>query len=140
MKERFETQVMHWARTCFGDHDAFSPQQRTHRFLEEALELAQACGATRDDALQLVDYVFNRPIGEAPQEVGGVMLTLALVCYVQGIDMHEAGDTELARVWSKLETIRAKQAAKMKDSPLPGPTSSSDDLRRLEHQQWFCKL
>jgi NTP pyrophosphatase (non-canonical NTP hydrolase) len=122
MKERFETQVMHWARTCFGDHDAFSPQQRTHRFVEEALELAQACGVTRDDVLQLVDYVFSRPTGETAQEVGGVMVTLGLLCYVQGIDMHEAGDTELARVWTKIEAIRVKQAAKQPGSPLPGPT------------------
>jgi hypothetical protein len=34
--------------------------------------------------------------------------------------MHEAGDTELTRVWTKVEAIRAKQAAKPKHGPLPG--------------------
>ncbi|MGT2505727.1 hypothetical protein [Cupriavidus basilensis] len=33
--------------------------------------------------------------------------------------MHAAGETELARIWAKVEQIRAKQAAKPKHSPLP---------------------
>jgi hypothetical protein len=47
------------------------------------------------------------------------MVTLAALCLAQGIDMHECGETELARVWTKVENIRAKQAAKPKNSPLP---------------------
>ena len=39
-----------------------------HRFLEEALELVQACGATASEAHQLVDYVYGRPVGEPAQE------------------------------------------------------------------------
>lgn len=35
------------------------------------------------------------------------------------INMHEAGETELARIWTKVEKIRAKQAAKPKGSALP---------------------
>jgi len=33
--------------------------------------------------------------------------------------LHGHGETELARVWTKVEKIRAKQAAKPKHSPLP---------------------
>ena len=33
-----------------------------------------------------------------------------------------AADAELVRVWTKVEAIRAKQAAKPKHSPLPGPS------------------
>lgn len=47
------------------------------------------------------------------------MVTLAALCLASGPDMHEAGETELARVWTKIEAIRAKQAAKPKHSPLP---------------------
>ncbi|MCW2309902.1 hypothetical protein [Rhodobium gokarnense] len=36
--------------------------------------------------------------------------------------MTAAGDAELKRVWTKIDQIRAKQAAKPKHSPLPGPT------------------
>ncbi|WP_457817370.1 hypothetical protein, partial [Staphylococcus aureus] len=35
------------------------------------------------------------------------------------MDMHAAGETELARIWTKVDQIRAKQAAKPKHSPLP---------------------
>lgn len=98
---------------------AGDPVERNHRFVEEALELAQACGCSASEAHQLVDYVYGRPVGEKAQEVGGVMVTLAALCLAQGLDMHEAGEIELARIWTKVEAIRAKQAAKPKHSPLP---------------------
>jgi hypothetical protein len=104
---------------CFGAVIAADVQERNHRFLEEALELVQACGATASEAHQLVDYVYGRPVGDKHQEVGGVMVTLAALCLAQGMDMHEAGEAELARIWTKVEHIRAKQAAKPKHSPLP---------------------
>jgi hypothetical protein len=47
------------------------------------------------------------------------MVTLAALCLANGFDMH-AEETELARVWTKVEQIRAKQAAKPKHSPLSG--------------------
>ncbi len=47
------------------------------------------------------------------------MVTLAAHCLAHGVDMHEAGETELARIWTKVDTIRAKQAAKPKGSALP---------------------
>ena len=45
--------------------------------------------------------------------------TLAAYCLAHGLDMHSAGETELARVWTKVEAIRAKHAAKPKGSALP---------------------
>jgi len=104
---------------CFGEKIAGDTDERNHRFLEEALELVQACSCTAHEAHQLVDYVYGRPVGEKGQEVGGVMVTLAALCLAQGLDMHTAGETELARIWTKVEAIRAKQAAKPKYSPLP---------------------
>ncbi|MCK5020064.1 MAG: hypothetical protein KAS32_23625 [Candidatus Peribacteraceae bacterium] len=93
-------------------------EERNHRFLEEALELVQSCDCTRQEAHQLVDYVYGRPVGEKTQEVGGVMVTLAALCLAQELNMHEAGETELNRIWTKVEQIRAKQATKPKHSPL----------------------
>jgi hypothetical protein len=104
---------------CFGPEISADRVERNHRFLEEALELVQANGCTQDEAHQLVDYVYGRPQGEINQEVGGVMVTLAALCLANGINMHEGGETELARIWTKVEQIRAKQAAKPKHSPLP---------------------
>lgn len=115
----FQDRVQPWMMACFGAEISADHEERNHRFLEEALELVQACGATASEAHQLVDYVYGRPVGEKRQEVGGVMVTLAALCLANDMDMHAAGETELARIWTKVEQIRAKQAAKPKHSPLP---------------------
>lgn len=107
---------------CFGGEIAADKVERNHRFLEESLELVQAAGCTKDEALKLVEYVYGRPTGELHQEVGGVMVTLAALCKAQNIDMAIAGEVELSRCWQMIEKIRAKQAAKPKMSPLPGPS------------------
>ena len=115
----FQARVQPWMMTCFGVEISGDRTERNHRFVEEALELAQACGCTDSEAHQLVYYVWGRPVGHPHQEVGGVMVTLAALCLAYGMDMHQAGEDELARVWTKIDVIRAKQAAKPKHSPLP---------------------
>lgn len=115
----FQTRVHAWMLECFGETIAADHVERNHRFLEEVLELVQANGCTQSEAHQLVDYVYGRDQGDINQEVGGVMVTLAALCSAIGEDMSVAGETELARVWTKIEKIRAKQAAKPKHSPLP---------------------
>lgn len=115
----FQQRVHEWMLKCFGLEIAEDGIERNHRFLEEALELVQACGCTASEAHQLVDYTFGRPIGEKIQEVGGVVVTLAALCTAQRIDMTSAGEIELARIWTVIDKIRAKQAAKPKHSPLP---------------------
>lgn len=47
------------------------------------------------------------------------MVTLAALCLASNLDMHKAGEDELSRIWTKVEQIRAKQAAKPKFSVLP---------------------
>lgn len=115
----FQFRVHDWILECFGARIGADRIERNHRFIEEALELVQANGCTASEAHQLVDYVFSRPVGDPHQEVGGVMNTLAALCTASDIDMAQAGEDELARVWMKVEAIRAKQAAKPKHSPLP---------------------
>lgn len=115
-----QARVKPWLLECFGEAIAADRQERNHRFLEEALELVQANQCTASEAHQLVDYVYGRPVGEPSQEVGGVMVTLAALCLATEIDMHAAGETELGRIWTKVDQIRAKQAAKPAMSPLPG--------------------
>lgn len=116
----FQARVQPWLMQCFGEMIASDREERNHRFLEEALELVQALGATAAEAHQLVDYVFGRAVGEPGQEVGGVMVTLAALCLANGLDMHRLAETELARIWTKVDAIRAKQASKPQFGPLPG--------------------
>jgi hypothetical protein len=108
----FQQRVQPWMMACFGPEIAGDRTERNHRFLEEALELVQSCGATQEEARHLVDYVYGRPAGETAQEIGGVMVTLAALCLAHGFDMHEAGETELARIWTKVEQIRERQLTK----------------------------
>ncbi len=115
----YQQRVERWLDACFPPAVRSDRAERTHRFLEEALELAQANGCSRDDALALVEYVFGRPVGRPDQEVGGVMVTLAGLCSASGINMDDAGDRELERNWDRIETIRTKQQAKPHGSPLP---------------------
>ena len=119
-----QERVAPWMQACFGPEIAADAIERRHRFTEEALELLQAMGGTKHEATQLVDYVFGREKGEPHQEVGGVMITLAALCLATGLDMHRAGEDELARIWTKVDVIRAKQAAKPKHSVLPIPSST----------------
>lgn len=120
---RFQIRAFHWMQECFGFLDCTNVPMRRHRFLEEALELDQSAGGTKEEALQLVDYVYGRPVGESAQEIGGVMVTLAGVAEALHVDLDQAAEAELARVWQSIEKIRAKHAAKPQFGPLPGPAS-----------------
>ncbi|WP_249207064.1 hypothetical protein [Burkholderia cenocepacia] len=137
----FQQRVQPWMLACFGAKISADKLERNHRFFEEAGELVQACGMTREEAHALVDYTWSRPVGEPTQEVGGVMVTLAALCLANGLDMHAAGETELARinVPETVAKIRAKQAAKPKHSPLPeaprSPAMTAGAPEELPH--WF---
>jgi hypothetical protein len=122
IQHQYQARVMDWMDKCFGQDITNDPMERAFRFLEEALELAQAVGCTEADARGLVAYTYGRPVGEPEQEVGGVLVCLAALCGKFDFDMDELGERELARCWSKIDKIRAKHAAKPKDvrSALPG--------------------
>lgn len=111
-KDKFQYRVDEWLMDCFGYNIARDKRIRNHRFLEESLELVQACGCTKEDALRLVDYVYNRDIGEIDQEVGGVATTLAALCLAQDVDLDACAETELVRVKNNIEKIREKSKKK----------------------------
>lgn len=129
----FQADVHSWLTQCLGHEVAADKRERNHRFLEEALELVQSLGCTRDEVLQLVDYVFGdpvakvpaRPVGDPPQEVGGVMVTLAALCNANNMDMKACAVAELTSIWTRMDQIRAKQAAKPHGSPLPDTAGGS---------------
>lgn len=121
-RQSYQDRVQPWLVECFGDVVAYDLKERNYRFGEEALELTQACGMTKEEAHQLVEYVFNRPLGEPSQEAGGTMVTLAALCIANNINLHHAAEVELTRVNQPemIEKIRRKNASKPKFGPLPG--------------------
>jgi NTP pyrophosphatase (non-canonical NTP hydrolase) len=133
----YQYSVGDWVHECFGPEIAADKQERNHRFIEEALELVQACGATASECHQLVDYVFGRDVGDPAQETGGVMVTLAALCNAHGIDLDKAARDELTRVWTKVDKIRAKQGAKPRHSPLPEApqADAGGEAERVCHEE-----
>lgn len=103
-----------WSQEVFGDDIACDMLERIMRFLEEAIELAQAEGMTQAEVNRVTDYVFNRNIGDCNQEVGGVMVTLAAYCSKKGISMSEEAIKEYHRINTPemKERIFGKQAFK----------------------------
>ena len=110
--EKYQRSVKRWLYRCFGRAIAQDVKERNHRFLEEALELVQAAGCSKNEALLLVEYVYGRPVGELKQEVGGVAVTLTALCVAQKVSLEECASGELGRIWHKMPEIRAKQLEK----------------------------
>ena len=124
-KGPYQQRVAEWMRQAFIPSLYSNMTERGDRLLEEVLELLQSHGYDPARVATLVQYVFGRPAGEPAQEVGGVMVTLAGYCFIAGLDMHDAGEIELARITQPevMAKIRAKQEAKNAlhfDTPLPG--------------------
>lgn len=122
--DSFQKRVMTWAISCFRRAKAYDITTRCDRFIEEALELVQSLGYDLRRVAALVVYVAARPVGETRQEIGGVMVTLGALGEAANIDINDAGEQELARVWTPtmFARIQQKQADKERDipfSPLP---------------------
>jgi hypothetical protein len=129
--DSFQTRVAGWMDDCFTPEIKADKLERCDRFIEEALELVQTNpDFGRDRAHALVDYVFDRPVGETGQEVGGVMVTLAALCGPFGVDMVAEAEREYTRISQPavIEKIRTKQASKPVGSALPVAQADRPDF------------
>jgi NTP pyrophosphatase (non-canonical NTP hydrolase) len=105
----FQSRVRSWIEQTFDPENADDHEERDCRFMEEAIELFQARGRSIDQLWKLAQYVYSREPGEVEQELGGVLTTAAALSAAARIDMFKAAETELARIWTKKEAIRAKR-------------------------------
>ena len=90
-----------WAKRAFGLEHTTNSKVRALRLLEEAIELAQAEGIKRHLVDHCTEIVYSRPVGQANQEIGGVLMTAAVYCGCVGRDIDEVLATELDRVLAK---------------------------------------
>lgn len=115
MRFGFQLRRMHdWLVMCFGSAILDDKEERIIRLTEEVLELAQAEGMTREQATGLVKQVFDKPVGDVFQELGGVMVCLSAYVLVAKQDPELAFEVELTRIEqpSMIEKIRAKWLTK----------------------------
>jgi hypothetical protein len=94
----FQSRVYEWVRDAFGFESAFDKKIRTHRFVEEAIELAQATDCPKEEVLRIVEYVYGRPKGDVFQEIGGVLITLNALAAATRQETHWSGEAELERI------------------------------------------
>lgn len=120
--KKYQEDVATWLMSCFGEEIANDKTERCFRFTEESLELVQSLGVTKEQVLQLVDYVYSRPLGEPHQEVGGTIVTLAALCYAADLSLQNAANDEYERILTKVDKIREKHFNKPQNvlSPIPG--------------------
>lgn len=106
-----ETHV--WCIAAFGEDDACSIPRRGLRLAEEAIETAQACGCDAEMLHRLIDHIYAKPVGELPQELGGLGVTMLALAEAAGVSADEAERNEIARVRAKpLAHFAARNAAK----------------------------
>lgn len=117
----YQNRVFSWINRCFGARIAMDITERNLRFLEEALELVQATGLSKYEVLELVEYVYHRPVGAPQQGVGGTMVCLAALCSAVGIDLDVAAELELTRCHANTHKIQEKHANK--PAHVKGPSS-----------------
>lgn len=92
--------IAQWTADTFGP-DMMSPHERIQRFIEEAIELAQAEGLPIEKVDAIARYVYGRPPGDPVQELGGVGLTLIAYAAAKGVSADDAEAAEATRVLQK---------------------------------------
>ncbi len=106
---------------AFADDQTNGPERRD-RAAEEVCEGYQADGGTLDDWIAIGRYVFSRPAGALPKEIGQAVFTLACWAADRGIDMMSEAERELARCSTPefIERLARKRATRHGRGQLPG--------------------
>jgi NTP pyrophosphatase (non-canonical NTP hydrolase) len=118
-------ETWHWLTACFDRPICFSKEERGLRFLEEALELAQATGVSAEKAQRLLQVVYAKEPGAVPAEVGDALNTLLCLAARYKIDLTGQHAKTTKRNWVIKEQIAEKWRNKI----------VADDLQELQFLQ-----
>jgi hypothetical protein len=106
-----------WVRRALGEAVLNDRQERALRFLEEAVELAQACGLPEAQASRLLARVYAKEPGGVKEEMAGSYFTLLMLARAHDVSI----DWELLKEFRRVDTpemiarIRQKHAGKAAD-------------------------
>lgn len=114
----YQERVREWVSDTFSEEVLFDVMERCFRFVEEAIELGQSLGMSREDMYRQITYTYGRPPGDPTQEIGGVMVTVNAMATAIGVDLLQAAETELSRNIKNASAIREKWLNKTAVSPL----------------------
>lgn len=95
---RFQDTIAQWCQDVFGAPCAKDLNERGLRLLEESLETTQALGINPEAAHRLVDYVYGRPVGQLPQEISGVLVTILALAAASGNSAEACLAQEIERI------------------------------------------
>lgn len=99
-----------WVESRLG-MAAMDLHERGMRSAEENIEVVQCCGVTAEELIALVWHVFDKPVGDIQQELGGAGMTLLGVADSAGYVLSQCVEKELERVESlPPERFRKRQA------------------------------
>lgn len=107
-----EVRVREWVESRIGKRH-MDRRERAMRLLEEAIELAQAEGITREMVDNQAAHVYARPVGEPSQEAAGVAVCLLGWCAATGNMLATLAEREVRRIEAKpVAEIRGSVARK----------------------------
>ncbi len=113
MSDARQNEFYNWAKDTFGVA-ASGQRERALRFIEEAIELAQACGLHDRDVYLTLNRVFLRPPGSVPKEIGQTVLVLEGLAECYGVSAYTEGNKEMERIvaipaedWHKRQNAKA---------------------------------
>lgn len=109
-----QSRITSWVRKVFTEAEYTNAPERSLRVVEEAIELAQACGIDADTLHRLVDYVCGRPVGDPQQEIAGCLVTVYAAAAALNVDADEALENEISRIQlpEVIDRVRRRQAEK----------------------------
>lgn len=93
-----QIRVIEWVTEVFGEDSLYNLHERCCRFVEEALELAQAVGLDPWTVIDLVARVYSRPPGDPTKELGGALVALRALAGGLNINSNGAENWEIERI------------------------------------------
>ncbi len=106
--------ILDWAVQMFGPV-AKNRDERAARVLEEAVELAQACGVSQDVCGKIITRVYAREHGDVRSEFGQLQMVLYSFAANENLNPDTEADIEFHRVsqwpkshWDKRHAQKAK--------------------------------
>lgn len=93
--------ALDWAVRAFGREHVYNPAIRSLRCAEEAVELCQSYNVDKATMLRLIETVYSREPGVPDQEIGGVLMTINVLCASHDYNPDALFERELMRVLAK---------------------------------------